>query len=166
MLKTNQTSGSSLAKPGPLKAFTSPVSPSNSGESKCHTEQDKIKTGAIPKSKAHLVKKTVSEKDHHVKHGAKLNSAKHLDSSKTVGNQGIKASHMKSATDKRHNSQDNISAEMSLEAVVTLSKNNTGETQEVHLMPSPPSSSKPTTPRPSSAQRFRRMVLDCRDPYT
>lgn len=50
-----------------------------------------------------------------------------------------------------------------LEAVVTLSKGMTGDATDVHVMPSPPSSAKPTTPRPSSAQRFRKMVLECRD---
>jgi hypothetical protein len=50
-----------------------------------------------------------------------------------------------------------------LEAVVTLSKGRTGEATDVHMIPSPPSSAKPTESRPGSAQRFRKMVLECRD---
>ncbi|XP_053395659.1 uncharacterized protein LOC123525787 [Mercenaria mercenaria] len=50
-----------------------------------------------------------------------------------------------------------------LEAVVTLSKGKTGDATDVHVIPSPPPSAKPTTPRPGSAQRFRKMVLECRD---
>ena len=165
MLKMNQTSASPLAKPGPLKAFTAPVSISKSGDSKTQTEQDKLEMDVIPKSKVHLDKKTVSDKDHHARHSAKLGSAKYSEASKTVRNRVIKGSHSGSSSDKIHRAEDNHSAEMSLEAVVTLSKSKTGQTQEVRLIPSPPPG-KPTTPRPSSAQRFRKMVLESRESVT
>lgn len=50
-----------------------------------------------------------------------------------------------------------------LEALVTLTKGKTGDAADVRMIPSPPTSAKPTSSRPSSAQRFRSMVLDCRD---
>jgi len=50
-----------------------------------------------------------------------------------------------------------------LEAVVTLTKGRTGDATDVHMIPSPPTSAKPSSSRPGSAQRFRSMVIDCRD---
>lgn len=169
-LKTNQRLGSPLAKPGPLKAFTSPVSLSKSEDTKTQTVQDRQETGAIPKSKCHSEKKTISEKNHvHSKHGERTKTqTKTAEQSEVVSrkaeNWGGRNYREKSATDKKLKAEDHVGAEMSLEAVVTLSKS--GDTQEVRVIPSPPNSGKPTTPRPSSAQRFRKMVLDSRESFT
>ena len=40
---------------------------------------------------------------------------------------------------------------------------NTSNKTNLDFVPSPPPSGKPTTPRPSSAARFRKMVLECRE---
>lgn len=73
------------------------------------------------------------------------------------------ASKIQSGDVKGKNSILRDTRQPTLEAVVTLSKGTVGDTTDVHVIPSPPTSAKPATSRPSSAQRFRNMVLDCRD---
>ena len=148
-----------------MKAFSSPTMLSKAGDTKSHTVQggtshsmqDKH-SGVIPKSKYHTEKRTIKEADHarkDFKHRMSEERLPHIQNVKGASNATVSGEQLQS--------QDRISADMSLEAVVTISKGRNSDSPELHFTPSPPPSRKPTTPRPSSAQRFRRMVLDCRD---
>ena len=164
-IRTKQTSASPLGKPGPLKAFTSPTMLSNAGDTKSHTVhaggtshamKDRHKDrGVVPKSKTQTEKRTTYEPDHSYVRSDRMPDIHNLKG----------ATNVKAASERLH-SKEGLSADMSLEAVVTISKGRRRDSPEVQFTPSPPPSGKPPTPRPSSAQRFRKMVLESRDSQT
>lgn len=168
-------SGISQIKPGPLKAFTSPeppkgvkgVSPTIRTKSVVmdkvrsspmgdhsdfneHQSDERMKSGS-----AHVVKqRTFVGSATGSKYNKHVSDSSHSSSNSKIGESCLKTS----------SSRDPTNAGPQLEAVLTLSKGKSGDATDVHqFMPSPPPSNKPTTPRPSSAQRFRSMVFECRD---
>lgn len=173
-LKPLSSSGSGSvvsSKSGPMKAFLSQAPP-KSGPTRtnslgknipllthqesrdCHHHQN-INTFKSTESSCDSSKNQMASKSEKVslnswQYNASLGHKKHTDSN-------ISADSMRLS----HNDPGQVKPK--LEAVVTLSKGRTGDATDVHVIPSPPSSAKPTTPRPGSAQRFRKMVLDCRD---
>ena len=139
---------------------------SSAGDTKSHTVQDGGPTshvikdrhkdirGVVPKSKSQTEKRTAHAPDHRHVRDRMPDIHNHKGASK-----------VKTASERLH-SKDGLSADMSLEAVVTISKGRNTDSPEIKFTPSPPPSGKPPTPRPSSAQRFRQMVLESRDSQT
>ncbi|KAL4236649.1 Coiled-coil domain-containing protein [Mactra antiquata] len=164
-------------KPGPMKAFTSPVPPSgektvssmktNSGA----RVKERVRTSPMGDNLGEVRPGNQSGSNHRpgsphsgrrrpvinsASKGSRLNGDI-SDSSQSVGYSVTKETSIKTS------SREPGKAGPHLEAVLTLSKGTSGDATDVHhFVPSPPSS-KPSTPRPSSAQRFRNMVLECRD---
>ena len=171
-LKTLSSPGinaSNASKIGPMKAFVSPEPP----------KSGPVRTASAGKAKT-IPAKTLPttygiHNDHHLK---KTNDIRKpgdaTKDSKGSASSSLRQYHPSSGITKQtaNLSSDNIRKvsdtdqtypKHKLEAVVTLSKGKTGDATDVHVMPSPPSSAKPSTSRPGSAQRFRKMVLQCRD---
>ena len=157
------------AKPGPLKAFTSPEA-SKTGNT---SHESKIGRESPPSRPS-----SGSSRSGHREMGVKLNSLRSEPRQKLSGpNDSVSHNHQilpqsgdrtRSTVTRTHGDfsshKSHSSDKPSLEAVVTVTKGRPGEPAGVCVIPSPPASAKPPTPqRPSSAQRFRRMVLSSRD---
>ncbi|XP_052257882.1 uncharacterized protein LOC127862680 [Dreissena polymorpha] len=180
-------------KAGPMKAFNSlesqarvasppngPIKQQNSGmgsDSLTRTPESfkdipiRTHAAATPKMPPSLK----SETTHNSEHSHAVNNNKHVENNtgyREHGAQHVSSRPGSDSSSRRHgdfmrsDGRHGLKSmtQPTLEAVVTLKKGHGGDGTDIHMIPSPPPSSKPDTPpRPSSAQRFRRMVLNCRD---
>ncbi|XP_052777772.1 uncharacterized protein LOC128215088 [Mya arenaria] len=164
-------------KSGPMKAFTSHDNNSDgTGTTRLHGSHVGRDSPENRHIRPHSGSKTRSD-DLSVKprqtltENVKAEAPSLAQSKRLVGVSNLSASRSRSGrpdlVTRTHgdviSSKSKGNGQPSLEAIVTVTKGLPGEPADVRVLPSPPSSAKPTTPRPSSAQRFRRMVQDCRD---
>ncbi|XP_060596231.1 uncharacterized protein LOC132750299 [Ruditapes philippinarum] len=171
-LSSPKTASSKLVKAGPMKAFVSPepqtsgpVRRDSVGKAKTLTTQHGIQNDHhLHKTNDRLRSPhTFSESTSYIKRTGSGSASSRLRQNCTNSYKGEYTESLSGDNIREVSNTDQVYNKRKLEAVVTLSKGKTGDATDVHMMPSPPSSAKPTTPRPGSAQRFRNMVLECRD---
>ncbi|XP_052256460.1 uncharacterized protein LOC127861822 [Dreissena polymorpha] len=172
-------------KAGPMKAFNSlesqarvasppngPIKQQNSGmgsDSLTRTPESfkdipiRTHAAATPKMPPSLK----SETTHNSEHSHAVNNNKHVENNtgyREHGAQHVSSRPGSDSSSRRHgdfmrsDGRHGLKSmtQPTLEAVVTLKKGHGGDGTDIHMIPSPPPSSKPDTPpRPSSAQRFR-----------
>lgn len=169
---SNSGLGSTVGgKSGPMKAFNSPEPP-KSGPIRTHSAgKTKYLTTQKGRQTHHQINDRLTSAEIKSDRSINQRTSEQKSASSSLGKYQVNLETNKKHKDNdisgdkniRLSQNDQIHTKSKLEAVVTLSKGKTGDATDVHVIPSAPPSAKPTTPRPGSAQKFRKMVLDCRD---